>query len=116
MFLVPSVLGLQFGNHWRYICCLLVQWLLLVHWFIGSSVASCCCLAQVCEFEVLGLQLGLFVLSRSFVVCCFLFFTSALQGWGPALTVGDFFFVLCGVQVLHPQVDLWFYRLPCLEK
>jgi hypothetical protein len=24
MFLVPSVLGLQFGDHWRYICCLLV--------------------------------------------------------------------------------------------
>jgi hypothetical protein len=38
MFLVPSVLGLQFGNHWRYICCLLVQWLLLVRWFFG------CCL------------------------------------------------------------------------
>ena len=31
MFQVPSVLGLEFGNHWRYMCCLLFQWLLLVH-------------------------------------------------------------------------------------
>jgi hypothetical protein len=117
MFLVPSVLGLQFGNRWRYICCLLVQWLLLVRWFVGSSVVACCCLAQVYEFEALGLQLGMFVLARWFVACCFLLFTSALQGWGPAPTVGVFFFFsLCGVQVLHPRVDLRFCCLSCLAK
>jgi hypothetical protein len=55
MFLVPYVLGLQFGNHWRYIWCLLVQWLLLVRWFVGSSIAACCCLDQFREFEVMGL-------------------------------------------------------------
>jgi hypothetical protein len=92
MFLVPFVLGMQFGNHWRYLCYLLVQWLLLVRWFVGSSVAACCCLAQVCEFEVPGLQLGMFVLAHWFVTCCFLLFTSALQGWGPAPVVGAGFF------------------------
>jgi hypothetical protein len=96
MFLVPSVLRLQFGNRWRYICCLLVRWLLLVHWFVGSSVVACCCLAQVYEFGALGLQLGMFVLSRWFGACCFLLFTSALQGWGPAPTVGAVFFFFWG--------------------
>jgi hypothetical protein len=84
--------------------------------FIGSSVISCCCLVQVCEFEVLRLQLGLFVLPRWFVSCCFLLFALALQGWGPTSAVTAVFFALCGVQVLHPQVNLWFCRLSCLEK
>jgi hypothetical protein len=83
MFQVPSLLGMYFGNHWRYICCLLVQWLLLVRWFVGSSVDACCCLVHVCEFEVLGLWLGLFMLPRWFVAWCFLLFTSTLQGLGP---------------------------------
>jgi hypothetical protein len=80
MFRVPSVLGMQFGNHWRYISCLLVQWLLLVRWFVDSSVVDCCCLVQVCEFEVLRLQLGMFMLPHWFVACCFLLFDSTLQG------------------------------------
>jgi hypothetical protein len=63
-------------------------------WFVGSSVAGCFCLAQVYDFGALGLQLGLFVLSRWFGACCFLLFTSALQGWGPAPTVGAVFFLL----------------------
>jgi hypothetical protein len=62
MFWVPFVLWMQFGNHWRHICCFLVQWFFLVRWFISSSVVACCCLVQVCEFEVLRLQLFLFVL------------------------------------------------------
>jgi hypothetical protein len=71
MFLVPSVLRLQFRNRWRYICCLLVRWLLLVRWFIGSSVVGCVCLAQVydlgpwgcswaCSFFLAGLVLAIF--------------------------------------------------------
>jgi hypothetical protein len=35
MFLVPSLLGLQFHNRWRYICCLLGRWFLLFLWFVG---------------------------------------------------------------------------------
>jgi hypothetical protein len=116
MFRVPFVLGLQFGNHWRYMCCLLVQWLLLVRWFVGLLLVTCCCLAQVCKFEVLGLQLGMFMLAPWFVVCCFLLFASTLQGWGPMPAVGIVLFALCGVQVLHPQVDLWFSHLSCLAK
>jgi hypothetical protein len=77
-FLVPSVIRLQFGNRWRYICCLMVGWLLLVRWFIGSSVAGCCCLAQFYEFGALGMHSGLFVLSRWFGACCFLLFSSVL--------------------------------------
>jgi hypothetical protein len=92
VFLVPSMLGLQFGNHWRYICCLLVQWLLLVRWFVGSLVVVSCCLAQVCKFEALGMQLGLFVLAHWFVDFFFLLFTSGLQGWGLAPVAGAFFF------------------------
>jgi hypothetical protein len=45
---------------------------------LGSSVVGCCCLAQVYEFGALGLQLGLFVLSRWFGACCFLLFASTL--------------------------------------
>jgi hypothetical protein len=116
MFRVPSVLGMQFGNHWRYICCLLVQWLFLVRWFIGSSVATYCCLVQVCEFEVLQLQLGLFMLPRWFVSFCFLLFSSIFQGWGPAPIVGAIFFSLCGVQVLHLQVYLQFCHFSCVTK
>jgi hypothetical protein len=41
MFLVPSVLRLQFLNRWRYLCCLLVRW------FIGSWVAGFVFLARV---------------------------------------------------------------------
>jgi hypothetical protein len=78
MFLVPFVLRLQFGNRWRYICCLLVQWLLLVCWFIGSSVVGCCCLVEVYKFGALELQLSLFMLSRWFGACCFILLASAL--------------------------------------
>jgi hypothetical protein len=128
MFQVPSVLGLQFGNRWRYICCLLVQWLLLVRWFVGSSVASCCCLAQVYGFEASGLQLVLFVLARWFVVYCFLLFTSGLQGWGPVMTVGaGFFFTLqCPglaptsgptvlLFVMSGKVEIWRLFRACLS-
>jgi hypothetical protein len=41
--------------------------------------------------------------------CCLLFFTSTLQGWGAAWVVGAIF-LLCRVQVLHPQFDLDFFR------
>jgi hypothetical protein len=58
MFLVPSVLRLQFRNRWRYICCLLVRWLLLVRWFVGSSVVGCVCLAQVYELWGPGAAVG----------------------------------------------------------
>jgi hypothetical protein len=91
MFLVPSVLRCSFvivGDtyvvYWFGGCCL----------FVGSSVAGCFCLAQVYDFGALGLQLGMFVLSHWFGACCFLLFTSALQGWGPAPTVGAFFLLL----------------------
>jgi hypothetical protein len=93
MFLVPSVLWLHFGNRWRYICCLLVRWLLLVHWFVSLLVDCCCCLAQGYEFGPLELQLGLLVISHWFVACCFLFFTSDLQGWGSTPTIGVAFFL-----------------------
>jgi hypothetical protein len=42
--------------------------------------------------------------------CCLLLFTSTLQGWDLAFAVGSGFFLLCGVQVLHPQFDLHFCR------
>jgi hypothetical protein len=56
--------------------------------FVGSSVVGSFCLAEVYNFWALGLRLGMFMLSRWFGVCCFLLFTSALQGWGPAPTLG----------------------------
>ena len=49
--------------------------------FAGSLVAACCCLVQLCKVGVLHLQLDLF-----------------------------FFFLLYGVEVLHPQFDLRFFR------
>ena len=36
--------------------------------------------------------MGLFVLPRWFVACCFLLFASTLQGWGLALIDGAIFF------------------------
>jgi hypothetical protein len=92
MFPVPSVLWLQFLNRWRYICCLLVQWLLLVRWFVGSSVVGCVFLAQAYGLGPWGCSWAFFVLSRWFGSCSFLLFASALQGWGPMLAVGFFFF------------------------
>jgi hypothetical protein len=89
MFLVPSVLGLQFRNRWRYICCLLARWFLLVRWFVGCWF---CLFGSGLRFGALGVQFGLFVLSRWFGACCFLLFDSALQGWGPAAVVGAFLF------------------------
>jgi hypothetical protein len=81
--------------------------------FFGSSL----------PFGALGLQLGMFVLSRWFGACCFLLFDLALQGWGPASVVGAvfFFFVivflaLYGVQPLHPQVGMQLCCLPCLAR
>jgi hypothetical protein len=41
---------------------------------------------------MLGVQFDLFMLSRLFGPCWFLFFDSALQGWGATIVVGDFFF------------------------
>ena len=78
------IVGDVYVVYWFSGCCL----------FVGSSVASCCCLVQVCEFEVLGLQLGMSMLPRWFVACCFLLFDSALQGWGAAAVVGAFVFSL----------------------
>ena len=107
MFLVPFVLGLQFRNLWRYICCLLSRWFLLVHWFVGCWFYL---FGSGLRFGALGVQFDLFVLSRWFGACCFLLFDSTLQGWGPAPVVGaDFFFwiviifgALYNVQPLHP--------------
>ena len=62
----------------------------IVYWFTGcwlfvsSSVATCCCLVQLCKVEDLHLRLDLLVL-----VACF----CLLQ--------------LCKVGVLHPQLDLF---------
>jgi hypothetical protein len=89
MFLVPSVLGLQFRNRWRYICCSLARWFLLVRWFVGCWF---CLFGWGLRFGALGVQFGLFVLSRWFGPCCFLLFDSALQGWGATTVVGAFLF------------------------
>jgi hypothetical protein len=70
MFLVPSVLRLQFRNRWRYICCLLARWFLLVRWFVGCWF---CLFGSGLRFGALGVQFGLFVLSRWFGACCFFF-------------------------------------------
>jgi hypothetical protein len=124
MFLVPSVLGLQFRNRWRYICCLLARRFLLVRWFVGSWF---CLFASGLRFGALGVQFGLFVLSRWFGACCFILFDSALQGWGPATVVGAFLFsffldyycflgALYGVQLLHPRVDMQLCYFPCLSR
>jgi hypothetical protein len=93
MFWVPFVLQLQFRNRWRYICCLLVRWLLLVRWFVGCWL---CLFGSSLRFGALGMQLGLFVLSHWFGACCFILFDSALQGLGPTPVLGAvfFFFVL----------------------
>jgi hypothetical protein len=87
MFLVPSVLGLQFHNCWRYICFLLGRWFLLVR---GLLVL----------FDWLGFMLwgpgGVVWPLHSFSLssaCFFLLFDSALQGWGPTVVVGAFLFL-----------------------
>jgi hypothetical protein len=66
----------------------------LVRWLVGSSVVVCCCLVQVCKFEVLQLQLGMLVFAHWFVACCLLLFSSTLQGWGPTPIIGDVFCTL----------------------
>jgi hypothetical protein len=91
MFPVPSMLRLQFCNRWRYICCLLVRWFLLVHWFVGCWL---CLFGSSLCFGALGVQFDLFMLSRWFGACCFLLFDLPLQGRGPALVVGAIFFFL----------------------
>jgi hypothetical protein len=80
------------------------------------------------RFGALGVQFGLFVLSRWFGPCWFLFFDSALQGWGAAAVVGAFLFffffwivivlfgALYGVQPLHPPVDMQLFYFPCLSE
>jgi len=90
VFSVPFLLGLQFRNHWRYICCSLARWFLLVHWF-----PSCwfCLFGWGFFFRAPWVQFGLFVLSCWFGLCWFLFFDSTLQGWGVAAVVGAFFFL-----------------------
>jgi hypothetical protein len=56
MFPVPSVLWLQFHNRWRYICCLLAWWFLLVRWFVGCWF---CLFGLGLCFGALGVQFGL---------------------------------------------------------
>jgi hypothetical protein len=88
MFSIPYVLRLHFRNCWRYICCLLVQWFLLVCWFVGCWLWL---FGSSLRFGP-GVQFSLFMISRWFGACCFLFFDSALQGWGPVPMVGDILF------------------------
>ena len=124
MFSIPFVLRVQFGNRWRYICCLLVQWLILVCWFVGSLVVGCCYLAQVYEFGTLCLRSGMFVLSHWFGAFYFLLFDSTLPGWGPAPVVGAIFCfwiiivfrALYGVRPLRPRVDMQLCYLSCLVR
>jgi hypothetical protein len=92
----------------------------LVRWFVSCWL---CLFGVGLRFGALGLQLGLFVLCCWFGACCFLLFTSALQGWDHAPTVGAIFFyiiiifgALCGVHPLHPRVDMWFCYLSCLVR
>jgi hypothetical protein len=92
MFLVPSVLWIQFRNHWRYICCLLVPWLLLVHWFVGSSVVGCVCLAQVYDLGPWG---------YSWSCLCFL--------TGLVLVVFFCLLHLCRVGALSRQLEMFFF-------
>jgi hypothetical protein len=40
----------------------------------------------------MGVQFVMFLLSRWFGACCFLFFDSVLQGCSPVAVVGDFIF------------------------
>jgi hypothetical protein len=94
----------------------------LIRWFIGCWL---CLFGSSLRFGALGLQLGLFVLSRWFGACCFLLFDSTLQGWGPTPIVGDIFFIfiiviifwaLYGVHPLHPRVGMQLCYLPYLER
>jgi hypothetical protein len=74
-----------------------VYWLGGSCWFVGCWF---CLFGSCLRFGALGVHFGMFVLSRWSGACCFLFFDSALQGWGLAAVVGDsywFFFVLYGV-------------------
>jgi hypothetical protein len=80
------IIGDTYVVYWFSGCCL----------FIGSLVRrllACCCLAQVCEFEVLGLQLGLFVLARGLLLVVFFCLLR-----------------LCRVGVLRRQLELFFFH------
>jgi hypothetical protein len=64
----------------------IVYWLLLVRWFVGSSIVAYCCLVQLCKVEILHPQLDLLVLVSFF--CLLQFFK---------------------VGVLHPQLEMFFH-------
>jgi hypothetical protein len=100
----------------------------VVHWLGGSCWFMGCwfCLFGwgLC-FGALGVQFGLFVLSRWFGPCWCLLFGLALQGWGATTVVGAFVFsffldyyyflgALYGVQPLHPPVDMQLCYFLCL--
>jgi len=86
---------------------------LLVRWFVSCWL---CLFGLGLHFGVVGLQLGMSVLSRWFGACCFLLFDSSLQGWGVvSVVVAVFlfyfwiiivFWALYSVRPLHPQVNM----------
>jgi hypothetical protein len=52
------------------------------------------------RFGALGVQFSLFVIYRWFGAYCFILFDLALQGWGPMMAVGYFFFLFFWVIIV----------------